>query len=604
MMTYRADVDGLRAVAVILVVVFHAFPQALPGGFVGVDVFFVISGYLITGLILDDQAADKFSFRQFYARRARRILPALALIIAATLAIGWFVLLPAPFTRLGLHAIAGALFFPNLLSWSEAGYFDAAAKAKPLLHLWSLGVEEQFYLVWPALLTGLRWLNWRVWPPLLVVSGVSFVISATEAFSDPAAAFYSPLSRLWELGAGGLLASDGLALPFPQIASLAGLALIVAAAFGITGASSFPGLLALLPVGGAMLVLAGRSRILPMLATLGLISYPLYLWHWPLLSFLAILNGSNPGIETPVTVSLALVASLALAWATARFVENPIRFGSLRPRGAAISIAGLSFVAASAIPVFVTGGLPQRYAPVIRPVLAAMGYDARGTARAGRCWLAADTPFANYAPECRDGQVAVWGDSYSALLSEGLAKPFMQFNRDGCMPILADDAGSDQCGASNALIVDELLRLKPRRVILFSAWLHVEDWRADPRFVVPLEETLRRLRGGIDDVVLIGPSPYFPQTMPEQVFRFWKDNGTLPDRLPVPPEHYRATDRAMADAAATVGARFVSIFDALCDESGCLTHAPDEAAPLIWDQGHLTPGAARYLVRKLALDAQ
>jgi peptidoglycan/LPS O-acetylase OafA/YrhL len=181
MVTYRPDVDGLRAVAVILVVVFHAFPHALPGGFVGVDVFFVISGYLITGLILEDRLAEKFSFRRFYARRARRILPALALIIAATLAIGWFVLLPAPFARLGLYAISGALFFPNLLSWSEAGYFDAAAKAKPLLHLWSLGVEEQFYLVWPALLVALRWLNRRVWPPLLVVSGVSFVISATEA---------------------------------------------------------------------------------------------------------------------------------------------------------------------------------------------------------------------------------------------------------------------------------------------------------------------------------------------------------------------------------------------------------------------------------------
>jgi len=147
---YRGDIDGLRAVAVVLVVAFHAFPTVVSGGFVGVDVFFVISGYLITGIILSDLRSADFSFIGFYARRARRILPALWVVLAGVLAIGWSQLLPATYQSLGLHAFAGALFFPNLLSWSEVGYFDAAAEVKPLLHLWSLGVEEQFYLVWPC----------------------------------------------------------------------------------------------------------------------------------------------------------------------------------------------------------------------------------------------------------------------------------------------------------------------------------------------------------------------------------------------------------------------------------------------------------------------
>ncbi|WP_050043961.1 acyltransferase [Bradyrhizobium sp. LTSPM299] len=166
---YRADIDGLRAVAVVLVVAFHAFPDVVRGGFIGVDVFFVISGYLITGIILADLEASKFTFRGFYTRRARRIVPALALVIAATLVIGWSQLLPTTYQGLARHAFAGALFFPNFLSWSEVGYFDGAAETKPLLHLWSLGVEEQFYLVWPLFLLLLKRLSIRLVPILSVV---------------------------------------------------------------------------------------------------------------------------------------------------------------------------------------------------------------------------------------------------------------------------------------------------------------------------------------------------------------------------------------------------------------------------------------------------
>jgi peptidoglycan/LPS O-acetylase OafA/YrhL len=246
---YRADVDGLRAVAVALVVAFHAFPAAVPGGFIGVDIFFVISGYLITGVILDHQAVNSFSIKSFYIRRARRILPALAIVISATLVIGWFVLLPAHYERLGLHAAASALFVPNLVYWSEAGYFDVAAKTKPLLHLRSLGVEEQFYLVWPLLFVLLR--RWKAQPTkiLCVLCVISLLYSSVEAFRDPVAAFYSPLSRLWELGTGGVLASWRVRSRYPEILSCFGLVLLLGAAFKITDASPFPGLFAIIPVG-------------------------------------------------------------------------------------------------------------------------------------------------------------------------------------------------------------------------------------------------------------------------------------------------------------------------------------------------------------------
>ena len=193
---YRADVDGLRAIAVSLVVAFHAFPALVPGGFVGVDVFFVISGYLITGIIQPSIEGDRFSFREFYARRIRRIFPALIVVLLATLALGWFLLLPHLYRQLGIQALAGAFFVPNFLFWNEAGYFDASAATKPLLHLWSLGVEEQFYLVWPPLLILLnRQRQWLV-VSLAALVAISFCYSAYAAGTTRLPALFATLTTV------------------------------------------------------------------------------------------------------------------------------------------------------------------------------------------------------------------------------------------------------------------------------------------------------------------------------------------------------------------------------------------------------------------------
>jgi peptidoglycan/LPS O-acetylase OafA/YrhL len=599
---YRGDIDGLRAMAVAMVVAFHAFPTAVPGGFVGVDVFFVISGYLITGLILDEQATGSFTIKRFYVRRTRRILPALAVVIAATLVIGWFALLPVPYERLGLHATAGALFFPNLVYWSEAGYFDVAAKAKPLLHLWSLGIEEQFYLIWPLFLVALR--RWKANPaPILcVVIALSLTYSGIEVFRDPVAAFYSPFSRLWELGLGGVVAGRHVKLRHPELSSLIGVALIIGAGLILTNASPFPGLLATIPAGGAALVIVGRSSVLrwrPFVA-LGLISYPLYLWHWPLLSFAAV-----GGVET-ISVRVAIVAiSTILAWATTRYVEYPIRFGVLRARAVPISAGSLIAVALIGGLIFWSGGLTLRYPPDIRPVLAKMDYQFRVPARAGRCWLKEEWKFSRYERECSDGAILIWGDSYSALLATGLPKPYAQFSRNGCLPLLAPEAGLGRCAESNQMVIDKILELKPRRVILFGAWMfHAENWRSDQRLLGVLRDTLGRLRAGIDDVVLVGPSPSWqPENLPAVVFKFWSDVGSLPDRLKLPPQNYQATDAVMRDIAIGEGVRFVSIFDAICNADGCLTHGPASSSELLFfDHGHLTLEGAAYLVRKMGLD--
>ena len=335
---YRPDIDGLRAIAVFSVVMFHAFPEILPGGFIGVDIFFVISGFLISTIIFENIANHSFSFIDFYCRRIRRIFPALIVVIAASFAFAWFVLLPAEFKQLGKHMVGGAGFFSNLLLWSESGYFDKSAEAKPLLHLWSLGIEEQFYIVWPLMLwtawkKKLNWLNLTI-----IVATLSFLFNLSLVRMDQAATFYSPFTRFWELLSGALLALLAChRAPFKSIllanaAALSGLTVVVCAMFLIDKAKSFPGIWGLLPVLGASLIIVAGSaawvnRVVlsqRVLIWLGLISYPLYLWHWPLLSFARIVEGQTVSIKSRLVVVLI---STMLAWLTYLLIEKPIRFG-------------------------------------------------------------------------------------------------------------------------------------------------------------------------------------------------------------------------------------------------------------------------------------
>ncbi|WP_431510280.1 acyltransferase family protein [Variovorax sp. DAIF25] len=367
---YRPDIDGLRAVAVASVVAYHAFPKALPGGFVGVDIFFVISGFLITTIILQSQAAGDFSYRDFYARRVRRIFPALMLVLAATLAFGWYVLLNREFVELGKQAAGGAAFIANFVFWGEAGYFDTAAETKPLLHLWSLGIEEQFYIFWPPLLA----LAWRRrWPMLRVLwalAVVSFLINVLTIHPFRTAAFYSPLSRFWELMAGGILAcmrlrDAGTMKPAwrSHVQSVLGVGLIVLGLVMIRADKAFPGWWALLPVlGAASCIAAGPQGVLnryllsnPLMVGIGLISYPLYLWHWPLLVYPRILNGGwepSEGVRTG-----AVVAAVLLAWLTYRFLERFTRTRAGAPLLRGLVGIGCAIVLAG---VMVVAGLPAR----------------------------------------------------------------------------------------------------------------------------------------------------------------------------------------------------------------------------------------------------
>ena len=351
---YRPDIDGLRAVAVLSVVIFHAFPEYLGGGFIGVDVFFVISGFLITSLILREQKEERFSLRHFYARRIRRIFPALSLVLGFGLIAGWICLNFMEYKQLTKHTGSSAIFITNFMLLREAGYFDNAADTKPMLHLWSLAIEEQFYLAWPLVLMFFKRLPRWLFPVLVALLLSSLTYSLSLVFKgDLEHDFYSPLSRSWELLLGASLAfgvSRQAAIPtaWRNMAGWAGLVFIFMSACFLDKSMPFPGYWALPPTLGAALILfAGMqsnvNRVLlasrPLVA-IGLISYPLYLWHWPLLSFARILESQTPGPE----LRLALVLlSFILAWGTYRFIEKPIRFSDRYPR--AVLWLGLWMVA-------------------------------------------------------------------------------------------------------------------------------------------------------------------------------------------------------------------------------------------------------------------
>jgi peptidoglycan/LPS O-acetylase OafA/YrhL len=371
---YRPDIDGLRAISILAVLFFHAFPNDIASGFVGVDVFFVISGFLIGGMISAELEAGRFSFAAFYARRVRRIFPALIVVMAFVYAVGWNMMYPEEFRTLGRHLGGAAAFVSNIVLLNEVGYFDMEAHTKPLLHLWSLAIEEQFYLLWPLfawLLRGRRSLF------LALTVALWFVSFALNVAADSATAFYSPQTRFWELATGVLLAHlrpqaiDRLAFSrrLRQAAGVVGVLLIAFAATQIP-TYQFPGWWALLPVLGAALVIASGPATLvgtrflaaPPMVFVGKISYPLYLWHWPLFAFAWLAYGSVP----PAAVAYPLiVASFVLAWLTYRLVEMPIRFGVRRGRAIA---ALVSLVAASGLGGLLTleqGGLPMREVAIV-----------------------------------------------------------------------------------------------------------------------------------------------------------------------------------------------------------------------------------------------
>lgn len=617
---YRPDIDGLRALAVGLVVIFHAAPSLLPGGFVGVDIFFVISGFLITGIIWDALDAGRFSIAWFYSRRAKRIFPALSLVLAFVIVAGWCWLLPDAYARLGKHVAGGAAFVANLLLWRESGYFDVAASGKPLLHLWSLGIEEQFYIAWPLGLWLLHRTRIHLYTSLAVVIAASFALNVYLTVTDPVAAFYSPLARFWELALGGLLARGDwrqFATRWPRWVDEAkawlGLVFILLAAMLLKAGSAFPGGWVLLPtVGAALLISAGpqawlNRKVLSVrsIVAIGLISYPLYLWHWPLLVFARLLQSGEPSAQIR---GLMVAVSVLLAYLTYRLVERPIRSSAKNRRLALIVSAPLAAMLVLGLIIHRQGGFASRYPGEIQG-LANFKYDPSVAYRSRSCFLLSTQSAADF-KSCTDdpavprsAPVLLWGDSYAAALYPGFRHVLanrarlIQLDAVGCAPALHFAAGGKRCED----IVREVMRRvaldKVGRVVMAARWSG-QGWPGIAPNVAAAIAELRKL--GVKRIDIVGQLPEWGSTLPVSLFQAYQKDKELHQRMTygLAPGG-EALDSSLRAFAISNHVNFISPRDILCNEQGCLTMIGGRLDALTsFDRGHLTVPASEFVVER------
>lgn len=485
---YRPDIDGLRAIAVLAVVVFHAFPSVVHGGFVGVDIFFVISGYLISKHIWEELGTGSFSIKIFYARRVRRIFPALGLVLLACLLMGWVVLTPSEYEQLGKHVVAGAGFISNIIFWKESGYFDNAADTKPLLHLWSLGIEEQFYIVWPLFLAFFwRYTRHFGWA-MLAVLGTSLAYSVWVVRHDAVADFYSPLTRFWELALGAGLAymaahKTAVSVTGRSFISLIGLSLILGAAFFLDPSFAFPGAWALLPtLGAACLIYAGEDTWLNrqvlshrLMMWVGLISYPLYLWHWPLLSLARIMESGTPSVAVRFWL---IVASFFLAWLTYQFIERPVRARSRSRIIVTMLCLTMLLLATAGLIVKKLDGFKSRQFSMLNGESATMVLGADRGRLLHECGI--DEPQKSIFQYClRSSSVephyALLGDSKGEALFYGLvreSKPDMQWMMIGTVsPPELDAATDDRQQIKNLLALQTVVQNPSIKVVALTVAL-------------------------------------------------------------------------------------------------------------------------------------
>jgi peptidoglycan/LPS O-acetylase OafA/YrhL len=620
---YRRDIDGLRAIAVVSVVFFHAFPHLFPGGFIGVDIFFVISGYLITQIILRELGEGRFSLLNFYSRRIRRIFPALFVVLVSSYAAGWLTQYSQDFRELGKHIAAGAAFISNIMLITDAGYFNPASEFNPMLHLWSLAIEEQFYIVWPSLLIIASRFGWTMRSIFLVLIGASFIGNLFLTQATPEFAFFFSLTRFWELLVGAFLAGLPASMRsdrYSDALSGLGLALIIAGFALIDKSRAFPGHWALLPVlGAACLLHSGPGSIVARrllarspLVAIGLISYPLYLWHWPLLVFLRQISGS--AVQAWAVAGIVVLA-FVLATLTYLLVERPFRFGPHARIKTLILIALMAIIGIFGLNAYQRDGLRFRPANKGNPL---EGYNWREGYRHKLCLLDALNDKTNrFDPVCigKSGiagnkLVMLWGDSHAASLYPGLkalaaerAFDLAQFNASGCPPVFGFHVKNrPECRKINDDVRVEIERNRPDTLVMAGFW-SIYDGKTDGWNELDdamIEATIRDLgRLGVKHTILVGPLPAYHRDLPRFAAPLFKVGDMTRSWLEfdrgIPP-----TDDRMLALARRARVTFVSPLDLLCNEDGCLVSASSERfEPVAWDRNHLTEAGARLLMDRM-----
>jgi peptidoglycan/LPS O-acetylase OafA/YrhL len=608
---HRSDIDGLRALAVLPILLFHAGVDALPGGFLGVDIFFVISGFLITSIIIRELETGQFSLLGFYHRRVVRIFPALFAMLAFVMAASCLLLLPTELEARAEEALATAVFASNIYFWRTANYFGGEAETIPFLHTWSLGVEEQFYIFFPLFLLLVRRLfngSYRPW--LLAVFFLSSACAAGSYWIDPEGAFYLLPARAWQLALGALIAIGAFpaaSMRWRAILGWAGLALIAFGALFVQTSFMLPMPWSLpASVGAALCIAYGehtaahRLLALPVLRWFGAVSYSLYLWHWPIITFYRI----ETGLELDLVETIGLIAaSIAAAAVSYYYVEQPFlrRYRTARPR---LTVGvGIATLAAMVGATCYVAAQPFGWRQVSPELVRIAGYveypatpERAAQFREGVCFASGHndnvdfTACAQLAPGKRN--IALIGDSHAAQYSQALQERFaqdnvMQLTSSGCR-IIINGEGPDRCQRLIRYVYGPFLaRGGIDHAILAGRW-RLSD-------LADLERTIALLRRRGIAVTVIGPGDEFEGDFPLLLARVL-ETGRVGDM-----ERFRLDGQAEVDARAMetaerAGAVYYSVRARECSNGACAYLAPDRT-PIHFDYGHVTHAGARFLLR-------
>lgn len=635
---YRPDVDGLRAVAVLAVILYHAGLVALPGGYVGVDIFFVISGFVITGAIQPDMAAGRFLVRDFYERRIRRIFPALFFMVAVSLCIGWFVMMPDDLKRLGQSSVANAFFASNFFFLKDTGYFGATAAAKPLLHTWSLAVEEQFYLLLPLYLVLLqRWSESAMRWVTLGLAVASLVLAAVATRYEPNASFFMLPTRAWELLAGVMLAQRMLpasrSIRGEWVRALLGIGLIAFALTSYTEKTPFPGIAAIPPVLGAVLIISAGTRsgvrVNAWLASkpmvfIGQISYPLYLWHFPMLGFASYMSLTGLSMAQMVAVNAAIVLAALVSW---RFLEQPIRQRKVLAGQRPIFAFGVACIAVTllvGLALHVGRGFESRFdgdrLKIVRGMTdriankdACMNVAADQIAKGELCILGTKGMAST--------NVVVWGDSHAEALAPGIdaiatgARRSAFFaGQHGCSIglHLQETGWADRsCAAFSRAMLDYLLTTPAiDKVVLVSRWSSLRaaepqtSAKSDQSSVTAaqaLAHVVMQLGAAGKQVWLVGSVPDVKTLVPRALYL--KSMGFAQDfeirqSLAEYLEVQKNTLAVLRNLAEQTGVMLVLPHERLCTSAWC--EIAQDGYPLYFDDNHLSTHGAKLVAQVVA----
>jgi peptidoglycan/LPS O-acetylase OafA/YrhL len=615
-MKQRNDIDGLRAVAVLPVVLFHYnFLKLMPGGYIGVDIFFVISGFLITRIIYDGIADGSYSIADFYYRRVRRIFPALFAMFAFCLVTAFLISFPSDAHDVGHSVLASTFFVSNILFYLSSGYFDQASEINPLLHTWSLSVEEQFYVLFPLLVFAIRkFSNQTRIRILFAIALASFIASSVMLPRDGSAVFYLVQYRAWELLLGSLLALGAVPqIRRPWVAEslgVLGLTMIVASIMLYSSVTPFPGYSALLPCLGAALIIysgtaatttVGRLLSLAPVRFVGLVSYSFYLWHWPILVFYRYYFMHEPHglVERGALIAVTFLISV-LSW---HFIEKPFRVRREKtdvPR--TLRAAGSAMLAFSLFGLVLGPANAQfwQYPGRVTSTMNYVDYEVTDMMRTGQCFMSTSAgdfkrfdKSACLALDVRKPNYLIFGDSHAAHLWYGLKKTypdvnFMQATSSGCKPLIGRKSDPTCNSMVNYIASDFAPRSHPDAIILSANW-QTSD-------AADLKKTINALREYTNRVIVFGPIAIYDQPLPRILARgLYDGDPAIVLRHSVPGRDQ--IDRQLFHALRTTDSDYVSLYRTLC-RPGCITWI-DRTIPLQYDYGHLTREGSVFIASLL-----